>query len=111
MRATELSSTFALMGWTTVPSRDARPAASRAVGIPSPHDMRVVQSRFTIPAVVIGLLALSPLPLVLPSGVAVATIAALGLLALVARRWIGRHPSQALLPARSRSVVVQDHAQ
>ena len=110
MRATELSSTCALTGWTTVPSSEAPPAARRAGGIP-PDDLRVVQSWFTIPAVVIGLVALSPLPLVLPSGVAVATIAALGLMALVGRRWIGGHASQALLPARSRSVVVQDHAQ
>ena len=98
MRATERSNTFALMGWTTVPSRDAPPAASRAAGIASPPDMRVVQSRFTIPVVVIGLLALSPLPLVLPSGVAVATIAALGSIALVARRWIARHDPQAVAP-------------
>jgi hypothetical protein len=111
MRATERSNTFALLGWTTVPSRHVSPPASREDGIAPPDDMRVVQGRLTVPAVVIGLLALSPLPLVLPSGVAVATIAALGLLALVARRWIGRHASQALLPARSRSVVVQDHAQ
>ena len=66
--------------------------------------MRVVQSRFTIPAVVIGLLALSPLPLVLPSGVAVATIAALGSMALVARRWIGRHD---ISGRRSRRVTAQ----
>ena len=111
MRATERSNTFAPTGWTTVPSRHVSPPASREDGIAPPDDMRVVQGRLTGPAVVIGLLALSPLPLVLPSGVAVATIAALGLLALVARRWIGRHASQALLPARSRSVVVQDHAQ
>jgi hypothetical protein len=94
----ELSSTFALMDWTIVRSRDAPPPASTAGSIPPPDDMRVVQSRFTIPAVVIGLLALSPLPLVLPSGVAVATIAALGSLALVARRWIGRHDPQAVAP-------------
>jgi hypothetical protein len=60
--------------------------------------MRVGQSRFTIPAVVIGLLALSPLPLVLPSGIAVATIAALGSIALVARRWVGRHDPQVVAP-------------
>ena len=98
MRATELSSTFALMGWTTVPSRDASPAASRAGGLPLLDDTGVVQSRLTIPAVIIGLLALSPLPLVLPSGVAVATIAALGSIALVARRWIGRHDPQVVAP-------------
>ena len=73
--------------------------------------MRVVQNRVTIPVVVIGLLALSPLPLVLPSGVAVATIAALGLMALVARRWIGAHALSGLLPARILSIVVQDDAQ
>ena len=93
MRATELSSTSALLGWTTVPSRDAPPAARRAGDA-----MRVVQSRVTIPAMVIGLLALSPLPLVLPSGVAIATIAALGSMALVARRWIGRHDPQVVAP-------------
>ena len=97
MRATELSSTCALTGWTTVPSSEAPPAARRAGGIP-PDDLRVVQSWFTIPAVVIGLLALSPLPLVLPSGVAIATIAALGSIALVARRWMGRHDLQVVAP-------------
>ena len=97
MRATELSSTCALTGWTTVPSSEAPPAARRAGGIP-PEDLRVVQSWFTIPAVVIGLVALSPLPLVLPSGVAIATIAALGSIALVARRWMGRHDLQVVAP-------------
>ena len=97
MRATELSSTCALTGWTTVPSSEAPPAARRAGGIP-PDDLRVVQSWFTIPAVVIGLVALSPLPLVLPSGVAIATIAALGSIALVARRWIARHDPQVVAP-------------
>ena len=97
MRATELSSTCALTGWTTVPSSEAPPAARRAGGIP-PDDLRVVQSWFTIPAVVIGLVALSPLPLVLPSGVAIATIAALGSIALVARRWMGRHDLQVVAP-------------
>ena len=98
MRATELSSTFALMGWTTVLFRNAPPPASRAGGFPRPDEMRVVHSRFTIPAVVMALLALSPLPMVLPSGVAVATIAALGSIALVARRWIGRHDPQVVAP-------------
>ena len=97
MRATELSSTCALTGWTTVPFSEAPPAARRAGGIP-PDDLRVVQSWFTIPAVVIGLVALSPLPLVLPSGVAIATIAALGSIALVARRWMGRHDLQVVAP-------------
>jgi len=97
MRATELSSTCALTGWTTVPSSEAPPAARTAGGIP-PDDLRVVQSWFTIPAVVIGLVALSPLPLVLPSGVAIATIAALGSIALVARRWMGRHDLQVVAP-------------
>jgi hypothetical protein len=38
--------------------------------------------------VVIVLLALSPLPLVLPSGLAIAMIAALGSIGLIARRRI-----------------------
>jgi len=91
MRATELSSTFAPMDWTTVPSRDAPLAAKRAGGIIPPDDLRFVQSQLTIPAVVIVLLALSPLPLVLPSGLAIATIAALGSIGLIARRRISPH--------------------
>jgi hypothetical protein len=76
------------MDWTTVPSRDAPLAAKRAGSIIPPDDLRFVQSRLTIPAVVIVLLALSPLPLVLPSGLAIAMIAALGSIGLIARRRI-----------------------
>jgi hypothetical protein len=80
------------MAWTTaLTSEDAKPAAGRVAEIGPLDQMRVAHGQFTIPAVVIGLLALSPLPLALPSGIAIVTIAALGVASLLVHRWLGRH--------------------